>query len=402
MRKSLRLLSACVFIAAAASAQSGRTMRLMAPAVIGQTAGFALEHPASTAGNLYALMLSSPTWPQAVPVTVPGLSVQGLLRIDVAGLVVGTVGVLDATGQTATWPMPIPNNLLLLGFSFDVQGFDVDAPGVFTLTDDDLEIVVSAPPSASLNMIAIAPGTFQMGSVVVGSPATPVHSVTISSPFWMGRDEVTQAQYQALMGTNPSLHQGWYFVNAANRPVENMSWNHAVSYCDALTVQEAAAGRLPSGYEYRLPTEAEWEYCCRAGTTTEWNVGSSLSCGQANFYNETTSSYCVPGQLFGGQFLLSGQTSAVGSYAANAWGLHDMHGNVWEWCLDGWDFSSSYPAGPVTDPYVLSSSGPSRVYRGGGWHTFSFGCRSAFRGVSSPTGTAASFGFRVVCAPVLP
>jgi formylglycine-generating enzyme required for sulfatase activity len=385
MRKhSSSLLPLCgLFLVAAATGQTGRSMRLQAPAVLGYTAGFALQHPAAIAGNLYALMLSSPTWPQAVTVTVPGLSVNGLLRLDMGGLVVGTVGLLGASGQTATLPMPIPNNLLLLGFSFDVQGFDVDASGVLTLSDDDLEIAVSAPPPASLNLIAITAGTFQMGSVAVGPPATPVHAVTISRPFWIGRHEVTQAQYQAVTGTNPSIYQG------SNRPVENVNWFDAVAYCDALSVQEAAAGRLPSGYEYRLPTEAEWEYCCRAGTTTEWNVGSSLSCSQANFF---TPPYCVP----------PGQTSVVGSYAANAWGLLDTHGNVWEWCLDGWDGSANYPAGPVTDPYALSSSAYQRVQRGGSWNDYPSNARSAFRYPYSPFTAFQSIGLRVVCAPILP
>ena len=159
-----------------------------------------------------------------------------------------------------------------------------------------------------------------------------------------------------------------------------------MAYCAALTVQEAAAGRLPAGYQYRLPTEAEWEYCCRAGTTTAYNVGSSLSCGQANFYN---GGYCVP----------PGQTIVVGSYAANPWGLHDMHGNVWEWCLDWWDGSSNYPAGPVSDPYV--TSGPFRIVRGGSWLYPSSYCRSGERFLFNPVLQNRILGFRVVLAPVL-
>ncbi len=293
------------------------------------------------------------------------------------------------------WPIVLPNSAQLLGAELFLQGLGFEVPGyprwgsmtdglVLRLGDSSGPIPGSSGPlNPALNMVAIAPGTFQMGSVAVGGTAVPVHPVTISQPFWMGRDEVTQAQYQAVMGNNPS-----YFVGT-NRPVEQVSWNSAVAYCDALTVQEAAAGRLPVGYEYRLPTEAEWEYCCRAWTTTEWNVGSSLSCLQANFYDN---GYCVP----------PGQTSAVGSYAANAWGLRDMHGNVWEWCLDGWDGSANYPAGPVTDPYVLSSSGPYRVIRGGSWGSNSSYCRSAYRNYYVPTSTSNGLGFRVVCAPVLP
>jgi formylglycine-generating enzyme required for sulfatase activity len=160
--------------------------------------------------------------------------------------------------------------------------------------------------------------------------------------------------------------------------VETVSWNSAVAYCQALTAIEQAAGRVPQGYQYRLPTEAEWEYCCRAGTTTEWNTGTSLSTSQANI-----------------QAVLN-QTAVVGTYAPNAFGLHDMHGNVLEWCLDTY---ASYAPGPVTDPFV--TGGPNRVIRGGSWYFNSFICRSAFRVYVTP-GYALSFnGFRVVLAPVL-
>lgn len=167
---------------------------------------------------------------------------------------------------------------------------------------------------------------------------------------------------------------------------ERVNWHDAVSYCGALSVQEAAAGRLPSGYEYRLPTEAEWEYCCRAGTTTEFHVGNSLSCSHANFYD---GGYCVA----------PGQTSVVGSYLPNAWGLRDMHGNVWEWCLDA---LGGYPSVPVTDPHVPSGSGPTRILRGGNWQFGPTGCLSATRWSTIPSSSGIYFGFRVVCAPVLP
>ncbi|MBL8735615.1 MAG: formylglycine-generating enzyme family protein, partial [Planctomycetes bacterium] len=162
------------------------------------------------------------------------------------------------------------------------------------------------------------------------------------------------------------------------------------AYCDALTVLEAAAGRLPPGYEYRLPTEAEWEYCCRAGTTTEYHYGSSLDCGQAMFqYSYFTSNFC------GGP-----APSVVGSYSPNAWGLHDMHGNIAEWCLDSWDGTANYPGGSVLDPYV--TSGPNRVWRGGGFGSSTAGCRSASRNYSAPSAGGSLVGFRIVCAPVLP
>ncbi len=365
-------------------------MKLMAPVVLGETASMAMQHPTTIAGNVYALAVCSPSFPGTLPLAIPGV-ITGVLRLDPLAYGVLGIGVLDASGVSPELQFLVPNDPLLVGASFDVQGADVDGAGLITLTDNDLEIEVAAPPLASLNMVAIQEGTFQMGSpeplgvapYFNQANAQPVHAVTITRPFWMGKYEVTQAEYQALMGSNPSFFLG------ANRPVERVTWNQAVAYCDALTVQEAAVGRLPSGYEYRLPTEAEWEYCCRAGTTTEYHNGPTILCGQANFsYNYHTSSFCS-----------ATGTAVVGSYAANAWGLHDMQGNVWEWSLDSWDGSSNYPAGSVSDPHV--TSGPYRIFRGGSWDRDSVGCRSALRSGSGPSSTINFiFGFRVVCAPV--
>jgi formylglycine-generating enzyme required for sulfatase activity len=240
----------------------------------------------------------------------------------------------------------------------------------------------------------ISAGTFQMGSNAAnGAPyfnewgysPQPVHSVTISYNFWMGEKEVTQAQYQALMGTNPST-----FVDP-NNPVETVSWPNAVAYCAALTTQQAALGNVPAGYQYRLPTEAEWEYACRAGTTTEFNVGTSLLCNQAMFYY----SYHTNLECWNSLGPYPGP-QPVGSYAPNAWGLYDMHGNVFEWCLDS---SANYPSGAVTNPFV--TGGPYRVIRGGGWGRDSSLCRSAHRIDGAPPLTDFSLGFRVVLAPVL-
>ena len=259
--------------------------------------------------------------------------------------------------------------------------------------------IVGTPVNAALNLALIAPGTYLRGSPVTplgvapyyNQPnAQPVHPVTISRPFWIGRFEVTQAQYQAVMGSNPSVFKGSSYPNAAQRPVETVTWHNAVAYCTALTASEQAAGRVPAGYVYRLPTEAEWEYCCRAGTTTEFHFGPTLVCAQANFnFSYHSNTVCS-----------IGLTAVVGSYAPNAWGLHDMHGNVWEWCQDGWDGSANYPSGPVTDPVV--ASGSFRVLRGGSWYDgVSFTCRSAIRFGFIPSYSDVSIGFRVVLAPVL-
>jgi formylglycine-generating enzyme required for sulfatase activity len=259
--------------------------------------------------------------------------------------------------------------------------------GTFNMTQSGTVTWVHSSSPSVPALLAINAGTFQMGSSATsGAPyfgdasTQPVHAVTLSYNYWIGATEVTQAQYQSLMATNPSQ-----FV-APNNPVERVSWSDAQSYCAALTSQQMALGNVPAGYQYRLPTEAEWEYACRAGTTSEFNTGTGLSCGDAKCsYSYHSQSTCN-----------SVSTVPVSSYAPNAWGLYDMHGNVWEWCLDS---ASNYPTDAVTDPFV--TGGPYRVIRGGSWSYSSSYCRSASRVNVDPGLTYHYFGFRVVLAPVL-
>ena len=202
------------------------------------------------------------------------------------------------------------------------------------------------------------------------------------------------------MGSNPSYfttrdYNGNPISPDLNRPVEQVSWNDATSYCAQLTAHEQAAGRLPSGWVYRLPTESEWEYACRAGTTMAFNFGSAIHGGMANFwdyyeYDASTgetyvSSPAVPWLP---------RTATVGSYQPNAWGLYDMHGNVYQWCRDWY---GSYPTGNVTDPQGPNSSS-SHVFRGGGWYGHGWYCRSANRGTYYPARSLNDIGFRVVLA----
>ncbi|MCA3010326.1 MAG: SUMF1/EgtB/PvdO family nonheme iron enzyme [Phycisphaerales bacterium] len=253
----------------------------------------------------------------------------------------------------------------------------------FQSSNIGFRVVLAPAPgniSTTLGMVPITPGTYQRGSNYGNSEEMPVHQVTLTAHFWMGKHEVTQAQYQAVMGSNPSFFQGSSYPNAPQRPVEQVSWNNARAYCQALTTAEQAAGRVPPGYEYRLPTDAEWEYCCRAGTTTEWHTGTSLTTTQANCDNTL------------------GQTAVVGSYAPNAFGLHDMHGNVYEWCLDNMIY---YTPAPETDPFVTGTYLPIRVVRSGNWSNQSIFSRSASRWGAIPATANSGLGFRVVLAPAL-
>ena len=227
-------------------------------------------------------------------------------------------------------------------------------------------------------MVWIRPGTFTMGSPSDekdrNSREGPQTKVTISRGFLMSKYEVTQAQYKAVMGVNPSEHKG------DNKPVEKVSWHDAVAYCAKLTGKEKAAGRVPGGYEYRLPTEAEWEYACRAGTTTAFSFGDDVSkLGEYAWYGGNSSSTTHP----------------VGEKKPNGWGLYDMHGNVWEWCQDWY---ANYPGGSVTDPQG-PATGSFRVNRGGSWIDSAGYCRAALRDGNGPGYRVSHLGFRPVLAP---
>ena len=185
------------------------------------------------------------------------------------------------------------------------------------------------------------PGTFMMGK----KPGEV--AVTLSRGFWMLETEVTQAMWMSVMGDNPSHFKG------ANLPVGTVSWDDCQEYIKQLNDMNVA----PAGYKFSLPTGAQWEYACRAGTTTAYHFGDTLTREQAN--------------INGG----GGRTRDVGSFPANAWGLKDMHGNVWEWCQDCYR-DGDYPSGAVMDP-TWPARGSYRVIRGGSWLNLAEGCRSA-------------------------
>lgn len=201
----------------------------------------------------------------------------------------------------------------------------------------------------------------------------PQHRVTMQS-FYIGKYEVTQAQYQAVMGVNPSKFKG------RNLPVETVSWNDAKEFCRRLSQM--------AGREYRLPTEAEWEYACRAGTTTAFAFGDSLSADQANFDGRYPFGGAAKGDF-------RRQTTPVGSFQPNAYGLYDMHGNVSEWCED-WKHDSYNGAPTDGSAWLSGGEQKSRVLRGGDWGSFARHLRSAAREGNKPDAHPWFFGLRVV------
>ena len=271
---------------------------------------------------------------------------------------------------------------------------------------------VSVAAPADTNLVFIQPGTFTMGSPTNEAERYSdevQHVVTISRGFWMEKFLVTQGDYIAVVGSNPSYFNGFQTNSPAppggidygtdlTRPVELVSWYDATNYCALRTQQERAGGLIPSNYVYRLPTESEWEYACRAGTPTAFYLGSGLYSGQANFDGQYEYDASV-GTINNASGIYLGQTTAVGSYAANGWGLYDMIGNLFEWCQDWY---GAYPAGSVTDPQG-PVTGSYRVFRGGGWDQGAGICRSARRGSGEPGyRNSISFGFRVLLAPGQP
>jgi len=238
--------------------------------------------------------------------------------------------------------------------------------------------------SAPTNMVFIPPGTFRLGSPTNelnrSADEGPQTTVTITHGFWMGKYEVTQREYLAVVGSNPSQ-----FTGDLSRPVETVSFFDATNYCVLRTLQDLAAGKIPPGTHYRLPTEAEWEHAARAGTSTRFSFGDDP--------NETLLAN-------NGWYINNGgnMTHPVGLKAPNPWGLYDMAGNVYEWCSDWY---GPYPGGFATDPQGPASNPIGfKVTRGGAWDEPESGCRSARRQVEgvSPFITDFILGFRVVLA----
>jgi formylglycine-generating enzyme required for sulfatase activity len=235
-------------------------------------------------------------------------------------------------------------------------------------------------PTTGMMLVAVEPGTF-----IMGSPASEAgrndderqHEVTISRAFYMGQREVSQAEWRQVMHDNPS-----HFLSCARCPVEQVTFDEVNDFLGRLNGNTTAM-------RYRLPTEAEWEYACRAGSTTPFNTGTQLTTEQANVDGRYPYAGGRPGPA-------RERTTPTGSYPANAWGLYDMHGNVWEWTNDWY---GSYDAHPSTDP-AGASGGGRRVIRGGSWKFDTNSARCAVRYTHSPQDKGFSLGFRIVADPV--
>jgi formylglycine-generating enzyme required for sulfatase activity len=226
------------------------------------------------------------------------------------------------------------------------------------------ELNLNLGGGATMKFVLIPAGKFMMG---VGKDQ---HEVTLSKPFCMGVYEVTQEQYQAVMGKNPSKFKG------ATNPVDSVDWNAATEFCKKLSKKTRQA--------VRLPTAAEWEYACRAGSKTMFCFGDAVEgLGDYDWYNANS----------------GGTTHPVGQKKPNAWGLYDMHGNVQEWCADYWD--GDCPKGAVTDPQG-PASGTSRVMRGGCWSNVPENCWAVSRYYCAPDCHFSTCGFRVVVSVSAP
>jgi formylglycine-generating enzyme required for sulfatase activity len=227
-----------------------------------------------------------------------------------------------------------------------------------------------------MSFVLIPAGSFIMGSPAAEPERDPderQHPVTISKPFYLQTTQVTQKQWAQVMGINPSRFKDC----GGDCPVDSISWEDAQEFIRRLNQQERVN-------KYRLPSEAEWEYACRAGTSTPFYTGRCVSTNEANYNGNSPLSGCPKGEN-------RKRSLPVSSFPANPWGLYDMHGNVWEWCQDWY---GDYPTGHVTDP-TGPACGEKRVLRGGSWVCVAWGIRSAIRSWLRPGDRGGVIGFRL-------
>ena len=285
-------------------------------------------------------------------------------------------------------PKPSSNSAIALqSFEFEVVTVNPQGDIADRQTYSAKYFIEDLGNGVTLEMVKIPGGDFFMGSPADeekrsddespqhrSDDESPQHKVTVKR-FFMGKFTVTQAQYQEIMGNNPSLSKG------ERRPVESISWNNATEFCQNLTEK--------TGKTYRLPSEAEWEYACRAMTTTPFHFGETITTDLANYDGSYTYADAPKGKV-------RKQTTEVGSFPPNAFGLYDMHGNVREWCQDTWQ-ENYYNAPDDGSAWVQNDNYSHRVLRGGSWNNLPVYCRSAFRYYDDPDYGYEDFGMRVVC-----
>ena len=247
---------------------------------------------------------------------------------------------------------------------------------VAAMPEPTKKLTVDLGDSVTMDFVLIRPGSFTMGLDAV------VHQVTLTQPFYLGTCEVTQEQWEKVMGNNPSNFKG------AKKPVERVSWTDCQSFVAKLTERLA-------GQTFRLPTEAEWEYACRAGTSGDYCY-SDYCYGDGKDSLAQYAWYSGNAKINNGNAGITTSTQPVGGKKPNGWGLYDMHGNVWEWCAD---WHGDYPVTAVNDPQG-APAGSGRVTRGGGWSSSAISCRAGYRGVSYPSDTLNSIGLRLARSAV--
>jgi formylglycine-generating enzyme required for sulfatase activity len=299
----------------------------------------------------------------------------------------GQIAQLDREIEEAVRANRFANLRAKVGALLELQPQRADLRRLLEALVTEADLPAFLTNSVGMRLALLPAGTFRMGSPGHEQDRSlnegPEREVTLRKPFYIGVYPVTQAQYEAVMGVNPA-----YFNRQAGggpgHPVEQVSWDDAVEFCRRLSAlpEEKGAWRL-----YRLPTEAEWEYACRAGTTTPWYGGTSHPVGRANF-NGSFPYAGAPEEMH--------RTSPVDKYPPNPFGLYDMIGNVWEWCAD-WYAADAY-ARASGDPPEGPPSGTYRVLRGASWDSPGRMCRSACRNMGAPDKRANHVGFRVVLA----
>jgi formylglycine-generating enzyme required for sulfatase activity len=352
---------------------------------------YVMQHVASIVPN-------TGSYTGGTAITITGAYLAATTGVTIGGVPATNVVAVSATQVTAVTPAGSVGTVdvvitgtkgaLTVAGGFTYQSIIVPTwatlveamPDPAVVTDSTLRAAITASGLAwrvrdtatQMEMLLVPAGTFTMGCTAsnqygCNGNENRTHSVTLTQAFYLGRYEVTQGQWVARMGSNPSSFQG--YSDSANRPVEQVSWTTIQGYLSATGM--------------RLPSEAEWEYACRAGTTTAFNNGSSddATVGTIAWYSSNSGD----------------QTHAVGGKAANALGLYDMSGNVWEWVNDWYD-GSCYSVSPSTNP-LGPVSGNYRVLRGGSWSNYTFNVRSSYRIGGAPVYTSIGVGFRVARAP---